>query len=206
MKTASKITDRIQLIDVLRGFALLGIVMVYFIEQYYAGMPPEKAANYNAHNLADQIVQGLVFFFVAGKFYMIFSFLFGMSLFIQFSKSDGSAKFQLRFLWRLIILFAIGWLHHLHYRSDILTIYAILGVGLLLFHRLPDRALLIVALILVINIPSLVTRGVQVIQTFQTGTSANPFVGDNVANEKYFDILKSGFYLETLKANDGIIR
>ena len=165
MKTASKITDRIQLIDVLRGFALLGIVMVHFIEQYYAGMPPEKAANYNAHNLADQIVQGLVFFFVAGKFYMIFSFLFGMSFFIQFSKSDGSAKFQLRFLWRLIILFAIGWLHHLHYRG---TIYAILGVGLLLFHRLPDRALLIVALILVINIPSLVTRGVQVIQTFQT--------------------------------------
>ncbi|HNB62516.1 MAG TPA: heparan-alpha-glucosaminide N-acetyltransferase domain-containing protein, partial [Saprospiraceae bacterium] len=118
--------DRIEVIDVLRGFTLFGIALVHFTEQFYAGMPPE------GHNIAgtaviDQVVSGIVGIFIQGKFFMIFSFLFGMSFFIQLSKTHGSSGFVLRFLWRLIVLFGIGLLHQIHYRGDILTIYAILG-------------------------------------------------------------------------------
>ncbi len=203
MTTESKKTERIQLIDIIRGITLLGIVMVHFTEQYYAGMPPEKATHLNSHFLPDQIVQGLISFFVSGKFYMIFSFLFGLSFFIQISKSDSKQKFLLRFLWRLIILFAIGWIHHLHYRGDILTIYALLGVVLLFFQWLPDKILLILAFVLIIDIPAFITRGVQAIATEQSATTApsKPLNGDNAAAEKYFNTLKSGSYISILKAN-----
>ena len=203
MGTQSKETERIHFIDILRGITLLGIVMVHFTEQYYAGMPPEKATHLNSHFLPDQLVQGLISFFVTGKFYMIFSFLFGLSFFIQSSKSESNTTFLFRFLWRLLILFAIGWIHHLHYRGDILTIYALLGVALLFFQWLPDKILLILAIVLIIDIPAFLTRGIEAITTEQSATSSppNPFNADNTAAEKYFNALKSGLYINIIKAN-----
>src|SRR5437868_4527081 len=190
--------DRIEIIDILRGITLLGIIIVHFIEQYYAGQPPDSVKNFGAQNIADSIAQGFSSMFIMGKFFMIFSFLFGMSFFIQLDKSSGSSSFFLRFAWRLIVLFAIGFLHHLHYRGDILTIYAILGFGLLLCYKLPDKALLIIALLLVFNIPSL---GMRLYQAFIDG-NANPFPNsDQKELQLYFNTVKSGTYFSILKAN-----
>ena len=107
VNSSDKQSVRIEVIDVLRGFTLLGIILVHMTEQYYAGQPPEQYANFAAKGLADQIVSGFIGMFIQGKFYMIFSFLFGLSFYIQLSKSDGSASFVTRFFWRLLILFAI---------------------------------------------------------------------------------------------------
>ena len=191
--------ERIQVIDVLRGFTLLGIILVHFTEQYYAGQPPKIHENYGAHNLADMIVQGFIGIFISGKFFMIFSFLFGMSFFLQLNKSDGSPAFLFRFAWRLIVLFAIGFIHHLHYRGDILTIYAILGVGLLLCYKLPDKFLLALALLLVFDAPAIIQRTVDVLSASDT---ANPFLSsDEKALEVYYNTLKSGSYTDILRAN-----
>ncbi|MFY8036667.1 MAG: DUF418 domain-containing protein, partial [Cyclobacteriaceae bacterium] len=190
--------ERIEIIDVLRGFALLGIILVHFTEQYYAGQLPKIHENLGAHHLADSIVEALIGIFIMGKFFMIFSFLFGLSFFIQLDKSDGSPSFLIRFAWRLICLFCIGLLHHLHYRGDILTIYALLGFGLLLLYRLPNKALLVVALLLVFNIPSVALRLYDVI----AGATPNVMAEvDQKPLEIYYDTLKSGSYLEIIKAN-----
>jgi uncharacterized protein len=191
--------ERIQVIDVLRGFTLLGIILVHFTEQYYAGQPPKIHENYGAHNLAGMIVQGFIGIFISGKFFMIFSFLFGMSFFLQLNKSDGSPAFLFRFAWRLIVLLAIGFIHHLHYRGDILTIYAVLGVGLLLCYKLPDKFLLALALLLVFDAPAIIQRTVDVLSPTN---SANPFMsGDEKALEVYYNTLKSGSYPDILRAN-----
>src|SRR5687767_12807663 len=129
---------------------------------------------------------------------MIFSFLFGLSFFIQFSKTDSEKNFLWRFTWRLIILFGIGFIHHLHYRGDILGIYAVLGLGLLIFHRLPDNYLLALSIFLILNIPSLIMRGVDAI--FPSGDN-NIFNGDQPALLTYFNTVKSGGYIEILRAN-----
>jgi len=135
---------------------------------------------------------------------MIFSFLFGLSFFIQMNKSDSGAIFFVRFFWRLVILFAIGFLHHLHYRGDILTIYAMLGVWLLIFYKLPDKLLLILALCLTINLPSAAVRGFQALNSPAEGENTQaPFSVDDAASEKYFNAVKSGSYMEILKANLG---
>jgi uncharacterized protein len=196
---AESLIKRIEVIDVLRGFALLGIIIVHMTEQYYAGQPPEQHANFTAPGLADQIVLGVVQFLIQGKFYMIFSFLFGVSFYIQLSKSDGSFNFVTRFFWRLLTLFGIGFIHHLHYRGDILTIYAILGVLLLLTYRLPDRFLLIVAILLVLDIPAFLTRLKDVIWT--PASNQNPFMQDQDVLLAYYNTVSSGTYLEILTGN-----
>lgn len=190
--------ERIEVIDVLRGFTLLGIILVHFTEQYYAGQPPKVHENYGAHNLADMIVLGFIGIFISGKFFMIFSFLFGMSFFIQLDKSDDSPAFLFRFAWRLIVLFIIGLVHHLHYRGDILTIYAVLGFGLLLCYKLPDKFLLVLALLLVVDTPAILQRTFDILLS----NSASPFpIGDEKELEIYYSTLKSGSYLDMLRAN-----
>lgn len=191
-------SNRIEVIDALRGFTLLGIILVHFTEQYYAGQPPKAHESYGAHNLADMIVLGFIGIFISGKFFMIFSFLFGMSFFIQLDKSDGSPAFLFRFAWRLIVLFIIGFVHHLHYRGDILTIYAVLGFGLLLCYKLPDKFLLVLALLLVFDTPAILQRTFDILLS----NSASPFpIGDEKELEIYYSTLKSGSYLDMLRAN-----
>jgi uncharacterized protein len=122
-----------------------------------------------------------------------------MSFFIQLDKSDDSPAFLFRFAWRLIVLFIIGLVHHLHYRGDILTIYAVLGFGLLLCYKLPDKFLLTLALLLVFDAPAIIQRTVDVLSASDT---ANPFLSsDERALEIYYNTLKSGSYPNILRAN-----
>lgn len=199
METAQNQSGRIEVIDVLRGFTLLGIALVHFTEQYYAGMPPSSHESFTGNSISDQVVSILVGFFVSGKFFMIFSFLFGLSFFLQSGKAQNGAAFMIRFAWRLVILFGIGFVHHLHYRGDILTIYAVLGFFLLLCYRLPDRILLILALLLVADVPAIITRTFQVFDE----TSAQPFFmnQDQSSLQQYWDTVKTGAYANMLKAN-----
>lgn len=192
--------NRIEVIDVIRGFTLVGIAMVHFAEQFYAGPHPEAHSSFNIHFLGDEIIMGFIDIFISGKFFLIFSFLFGLSFSIQLNKSNRDSKFVFRFLWRLIILLAIGLVHHLHYRGDILTIYAMLGIGLLLCFRLPDKTLLILAFSLTLNIPALLVRSWQAIQQPTTSVEAM-FTGSDAENELYYNTVKSRSYTDVLIAN-----
>jgi len=75
------VQERIGVIDSLRGFSLLGILLIHFIEHfnlYYFQSPPLEP--YKAINLG---IWESTFFIFSGKAYTIFSFLFGFSFFIQ---------------------------------------------------------------------------------------------------------------------------
>jgi uncharacterized protein len=193
---------RIEIIDVLRGFTLLGIIIIHFSEQYYAGPAPQKFPNFNITFIADEILNSIIWILIGGKFFAIFSFLFGLSFFLQVGKAGEASTSAFRFLWRLIVLLAIGAIHHLHYRGDILTIYAMLGVGLLLIQRLPDKVLLIIAIILILNIPAHIVRGVKI---FQSGTESllSSFAGNDADNELYYKTVGTGSYVDVLRANAG---
>lgn len=146
-------SERLDVVDALRGFALMGIAIVHFMEQYVGGPTPQAHSNYTQHIFADGIMEGIVNFLLRGKFFMLFSFLFGLSFTIQM---DNAAKrgvnFSGRFLWRLAILFGIGTLHHLFYRGDILTIFAVLGIPLVAFYNVPNRWVLAVAAALMLGV------------------------------------------------------
>jgi uncharacterized protein len=151
---------RIDFIDALRGFSLAGIAMAHFGEQYLGFMPP-PGQTYNIHGTADGVLEALSWIFIRGKGFGIFSFMFGLSFALQMQRADRRApgsNFRPRFVWRLAILFAFGWLHGLAYSGDILTVYAALGIPLILFYEVRDRWLLVLALLLLIGTPRAAQR------------------------------------------------
>jgi uncharacterized protein len=192
-------SERIHIIDALRGFTLLGIIMAHMVEQYYAGVPPETHANETTAHVWDMIVAGLVGLAITGKFFMIFSFLFGMSFSIQLSKGNGDLPFVARFFWRLLLLYGIGMVHHLHYRGDILTIYAMLGIVLLLTFKLPERIILWLGILLVIDMPGIITRIVQLI--IGVDSMGDFMQQDQAELQRYYDTFTSGAYADLLRLN-----
>src|SRR4051794_8873386 len=115
---------RIGIVDALRGFALFGIIIAHMNNQYYAGMPPPGHDTMAIKTGFDSALQMIHDIFFVGKFYTIFSFLFGLSFGIQLLNAKAKNQpFVGRFAWRLVILFIIGFLNHIHYRGDILVIY-----------------------------------------------------------------------------------
>ena len=147
---------RIIAIDALRGFALLGIILAHMTEYYYAGPFPEAAQEAMVSTNADGIINGLIGFLIRGKFFAIFSILFGLSFFIQMDRaSQRNEAYALRFLWRLLILFIIGFFHALFYRGDILTLYAMIGVPLVLCINASNNSLLIMAIVFIVGIPKM---------------------------------------------------
>jgi uncharacterized protein len=134
--------ERIEILDVLRGLAVCGILVGNL--QWFSGygmMPPAIASQ---SPLADRITHFLVHFFVEGKFYSIFSFLFGFGFALQISRAEerGDLRASL-FKRRLFWLLVIGLLHaYLLWAGDILSIYAVMGFLLILFRRKTTDALL----------------------------------------------------------------
>ncbi len=150
-------SGRIDVIDALRGFALVGIMANHCSGQYLAGMAP---ASYNIlFSPLDVWVGDAATYLTFGKFFTIFSFLFGLSFAIQMDNAARAGRsFVGRTTWRLLILFAIGFIHSLFYSGDILRIYALLGLVLLLARHLNNRLVLVLGLLLVLNAPLLVSR------------------------------------------------
>lgn len=148
--TPVSVRERIEILDVLRGLAVCGILIGNM--QWFSGygmMPASLAAQ---TPLTDRVTHFLVHFFIEGKFYSIFSFLFGFGFALQMSRAEqrGDTKAAL-FKRRLFWLLVIGLLHaYLLWAGDILSIYALMGFLLILFRRKTDGALLKWALVLLI--------------------------------------------------------
>jgi len=136
-------SNRIEAVDALRGFALWGILVVHMLEQYYAGGLPQAHAHYAVGNMPDPIFMGFADVLIRSKFFAIFSFLFGLSFFLQMdSAAQKGVNFLGRFIWRLVLLLIIGTIHHLFYRGDILNVFALLGFFLVLFFLAPNSIVL----------------------------------------------------------------
>ena len=141
--------QRSQWLDALRGFALLGILLTNI--QVFSGYvlrsalpdPPaliaaafDPALNLIAHALVD------------GKFYCLFSFLFGLGIALQMRQAEAKGATAIPMLRRRLgWLLLFGFVHGvLIWGGDILTVYAVFGFALLWFRGMSQRTLLITAL------------------------------------------------------------
>jgi uncharacterized protein len=135
-----KQTERIVLIDALRGFALFGILMVNMLYMYEPMSQMMLGANPDAH-ITHVIAESFIKFFFEGKFYVIFSMLFGFGFYIFLSKSmvDGRSALPV-FKRRLFFLLLFGLAHiSLLWAGDVLLYYSIFGFLLILFRKAPDK-------------------------------------------------------------------
>jgi uncharacterized protein len=180
--------ERIVSVDAVRGFALLGIVVAHMVEQYLGSPPPPSRPNFGIFSPIDGLALGVVQLLAVGKFFTMFSLLFGLSFFIQMDRAaERGVAFARRFMWRLMVLFTIGLVHHLFYRGDILTVYAILGLMLVPFYRATDRTLLITALILLLGGHRLIFAAAGM-----AGLHPPLMSIDNTKLEAYYAAIKSG--------------
>lgn len=191
--SALPVRERIQTLDVLRGVAVGGIlfanVLVFF---GLFVMPPDRAAALSTV-AADQIALLLERVFVEGKFYSVFSLLFGIGFGVQLARG-GDAVLP-RFKRRLSILLAIGAFHaFLIWAGDILILYALLGFTMPWFARKSNRDLLRWTVILLAVPTALYVLAVAVSMIAGSGAAPPPQPGSGVppAILKFFEAMGTG--------------
>ncbi len=143
-------SQRLDVVDCLRGFAIVSIMLLHNIEHFDLYFTP---ANLPAWMVAlDKVIWDSAFFLFGGKSYAIFAMLFGVTFFIQFNnRAQRGEDFRLRFAWRLLLLLMFGLVNSLFYEGDILSIYAVLGLALIPVARLPNKAVFAIAAVLMLQ-------------------------------------------------------
>ena len=142
--------NRIEIADVLRGFAVMGITLIHFIERFSLNSFPEETCKFLM--FTDKIIWDSVFFAFSGKAYCIFALLFGFSFFIQDNSQKGKGKdFRGRFAWRLVLLFFIACINSTLFPGEILVLYALVGYVLIAVCRLSTRVVMVIAVILLLQ-------------------------------------------------------
>lgn len=127
---------RYVILDALRGFAILGICLANFPE--FSLWTFSDPAGWT---VTDKVTRAIQTFLVDGKFYTLFSLLFGMGFSIQLENAGQKTR---TFYRRMVILFLIGLCHLLFlWSGDILMLYAAMGMLLPLFKRLTTKKILI---------------------------------------------------------------
>jgi uncharacterized protein len=190
--------DRIPTLDVLRGFALFGILYAHMIFWYAAGpLPQETYQLYK--NIGSGVAIGTYMILIIGKLFSIFYFLFGLSFYIQIQGLIRRHEpVVTRFGWRLAILGVIGALHHIFWRADILSIYVPLGFLLLFMRNLSNRVLLVIGAILVLNLP---TKAAELISIVLRNQLALIDFDQIVKGKEYYTVVSQGTFVDMIKHN-----
>lgn len=143
--TAAAPTDRasgrVEAIDILRGFALCGILLIHAAVFASPGAPPGIG---HVGGALDTLLLGGLIALVEAKFFSLFAALFGLGFALQWRSARGDdGRFVPRFQRRLFFLGLIGALHvALLWEGDILLLYALAGLLLIPFRASSTRTLL----------------------------------------------------------------
>lgn len=142
---------RIEVVDALRGFAVMAIILVHNIEHFIFPVYPTDSPDWL--NILDQGVFNAVFSLFAGKAYAIFALLFGFTFYIQSNNQRRQGKdFGYRFLWRLLLLAGFATLNAAFFPAgDVLLLFVVVGLVLFLTRNWSDKALLITAVLFLLQ-------------------------------------------------------
>ena len=157
------VTERIPTLDIVRGFALLGILIMNmpgFSTSFFAGADGSHVWTDPLNLHAEQLIDMLF----SGKFNSMFSLLFGIGFTIQLGRMTARDPEHGTWLYvrRLLVLGAFALIHAcVFWTGDVLHVYVVLGFGLLLLRKAPDRV--IVGLIVATLIYPLVSGALRLV-------------------------------------------
>ncbi|WP_404369633.1 DUF418 domain-containing protein [Corallococcus coralloides] len=151
-----ELSERVHLLDALRGFALLGVFVSNSLS-WFSGrqlLPGEQSQALAAPPL-EMVVRQLYAFFVDQKFVTLFSLLFGLGFALQMTRAEGRGTSIVPvYRRRLLVLLGIGLVHMFAiWVGDILSTYALVGFVLLLFRQRSDRTVLTWVAVLFVVLP-----------------------------------------------------
>jgi uncharacterized protein len=163
------LSERAEVLDTLRGIAILGIFLDNILAfSGYVFLSQEDQSAFPTFYF-DGILSFLEIFLVHGKFYTIFSILFGIgfSIILDRNYSRGTNPLPI-FYRRLALLLLIGWIHlRWIWEGDILLLYAVLGSFLPFFRTVSNRNLMIWAGLLILS--PIILDGVKILTSYQPG-------------------------------------
>ena len=143
------------IVDVIRGFALIGVLIANFTS-YVDQQTPNGILN-SISSSFDRSLGSINAIFIEWKFFTLFSILFGygFGLILEgLEKKNISPNFF--FIRRMLWLFIIGCIHTIFWWADVLHLYAMSGVLLLLFRKQSNRLILLYAIFFALIIPVLI--------------------------------------------------
>lgn len=155
--------ERIHEIDGIRGFALLGILMMNIMAfagpDIEDGLNPERSEIYTG--FWNELSLLFINTFFTTNFFTMFSFLFGLGFFIFLSRAEQKGKkIAPLFYRRMFVLLIFGLLHGIFlWYGDILWTYAIAGALLFFFYRLSPKVNVIIAVLILTMISGLILIG-----------------------------------------------
>lgn len=199
----TRVTERHSLLDALRGFALLGVLLANMVSHSgYFFLSEDQRAAFDTAQI-DHYAEWIEHFLIDGKFYSLFSMLFGIGFALQMKRASSTdINFASRFRRRLLIMFVLGLLHAiLFYVGDILTIYAITGLFLILFRNKSDRFILRAAVILTL-LPIVQYAIMLGVNLANSSAPSPPETGPRFLDQ-VIDTYRTGTYLEIIKNNLG---
>ena len=151
--------ERLDSIDILRGVALFGVLVVNLIMEFRVSLFQQFLPVSTAATTADRIVEVFVSLALESKAFCLFSLLFGVGLAIQFERLSRRGAPLALLVRRLLALLAIGVLHLFFiWNGDILTEYSLAGLVALPFLFAGTRVVLAgsaVFLLLYLGLPLL---------------------------------------------------
>lgn len=141
---------RVTVVDALRGFAIMSIMLLHNIEHFDYYYFPENLPIWM--KTLDKHVWDIMFTLLSGKAYAIFAVLFGFTFYLMDSKQQKQGNpFAGRFMWRMLLLFGFGVFNSMFYSGDVLAIYAILGFSLVIVSRMKNTHVLVIAILLLLQ-------------------------------------------------------
>lgn len=163
-----EIRKRIDLLDYLRGFALMGIILVNVI--------PLLSATPPVHGTLNAAYWRFLYLFVEGRFYTIFTFLFGVGFYIFISRANANGKngYAL-FLRRILALFIFGLIHVQFQQGEALTVYAICGLFILPFYKANRIVNLVFGVIMLVVLSIFSDKIFMVVPLMLLGIAAGQF-------------------------------
>ena len=137
-------------IDALRGFAVMGIMLLHNIEHFNFYSFPEETGR--VMKSLDGSLWDMLFFTFAGKTYAIFALLFGFTFYLQSRNSEKRGEdFKNRYMWRLILLLGFGFINAAFFPGEILVLYALIGFVLVPVRHWSNKALLALCVFLMLQ-------------------------------------------------------
>jgi uncharacterized protein len=160
-------TERILTLDILRGVAIFGILLVNMGIFAYPFLGYQIMGGSPWDDTTSKITEHLIRFLAEGKFYSLFSLLFGIGIMLQYQRAESrNRRFTPYYLRRIGVLLIIGLLHALLlWMGDILTLYALCGFALLLFIHRKAKTILVWAVIS-LALPVLLVFGIFLLMQF----------------------------------------
>ena len=139
-------SPRIEVVDALRGFAVMAIILVHNLEHFIFPVYPTDPPGWL--NALDEGVLNAVFTLFAGKAYAIFALLFGFTFYIQTNNQKRQGKdFGYRFLWRMVLLVVFATINAAFFPAgDVLLLFAVVSLVLFFTRNWSDKAILLTAI------------------------------------------------------------